>query len=158
MIRFLPVAALVMAAPALAGTAMWQNIETEMTREQVAALYPTAEQKKDRTVIKGVLILPECPASVEVYYGRGGTVSRVLVKGKASIGAACSNKVREAVIAKYGQPINKDGGENSFGQNDDEVMWNVQGLKVKFRRDETAAFRGPSWYMDYDTITAEVGL
>lgn len=153
--------ALAIASPACAAP-MWQNIESGMTREQVTALYPAAETKKNKTIIKAVEIMPTCPAKVEISYDASGGVNNVTVKGKGSLGAICSNQVREAVLAKYGEPINRDDLSSDlnrqFGLRVDNLMWSIDGVTIMFTRDENAGLAGPSWVMEYNAANQKVKL
>ena len=141
---------------------LWRDIKAGMTPSQVQALYPQGQDRKNRMwVVKKYPVLPQCPASVDIHYERGN-VESVKLSGAPSVGGGCSALIREALLTRYGQPIEaqdqRSFQDQRFGLNNDTLLWARDGVTVKFHRVGDIGMNGPSWTMEYSVVGSTVDL
>lgn len=148
--------ALSVASVAHAGTPLWQNIEAGMTREQVQSLYPQGQDRKGKMwVVRDVEVIPNCKATADIHY-ENGTVTKVVLYGKNKFLDVCEDYVRDAVLAKYGEPIEQKEHSNDFGLAYDELKWSRDGVLIRFERNQRSG--ATPWLMEYDPVGQQVVL
>jgi hypothetical protein len=82
---------------------LWKDLVSGMTKEQVAALYPTGK----------VMLTPTCEAKVITRYKNGGLslvalrLGDLMAPGKDQWNRAlqCQETVKASIVAKYGDPV-----------------------------------------------------
>ena len=153
-VKMAAVAAL-MAGPAMAQETLWQNIETGMTVEQVTTLYPNARVRRDKVEIRDYRPLPNCPSTVVIQMTPN--VSGIEVRGAGSLTGGCANEIRDALITRYGSPVDRDYDQNLFmggvlgyvTQPTDSYYWLNDGVAMRFQIRENQGLMNPSWTMEY---------
>jgi len=155
------------ATPALAGAALWSNIESAMTVAQVHALYPSGGHVRyhdDETVISDYVVTGNCQADVHIDHP-AGVVTRVRVRGAGSLGGRCSETVLTGLSSRYGQPLSRERNGGSILAREGSVyVWNrPDGVTLRFKRYTNGALGGgglghASWELTYSTVTEEINL
>src|SRR6185369_1081366 len=135
------------ASPALAGTPLWQNVEEGMTVQQVQALYPNGQLHRGGVFHGGHLDIPDyrpipdCPSTVHVYFEDGGAEA-VVVNGRGSILGLCADQVRQALLARYGQPVEDNSGSAA------NYIWIHDGVVMRYREPDRSGMSSSSWTVE----------
>lgn len=146
--------AAIIASP-VAAEPLWQNIETGMTAEQVVALYPNARVRRDKIEIRDYRPLPNCPSTVVITMRPN--VSGVEVRGAGSLTGGCSTELRDALVTRYGHPVDQDYDTNLFAGGvfgfvttpTESYYWLKDGVAMRFQKLENRGLMNPSWTMEY---------
>ena len=143
---FIAIAALT-AAPAIAGTPLWQNVEEDMTVDQVRALYPAAVQHRDRLDIRDYRPLPTCPSTVRVMF-EGGRVHAIQVRGAHSVLGLCASDIELALRARYGEPVDRDyEAPTLLSSEERQYIWVNGGVVMRLR-----VVNENQWIMEYASL------
>src|SRR4051812_5743814 len=154
-----------LAATPASAQMLWRNIEHGMTVDQVRALYPAGEHVKyqgEEILLEEIRITPECEADVHIHL-QGATVERVVLRGGASMSGRCSNRVLDALAARYGQSAAREDRRGILRRPSQDHIWNHEGIMIRFRRFGGTDFGGggllrASWELSYSPVDTSIDL
>lgn len=170
MVRFaFAAAAVLITSPTFAaGTVIWNNVDSEMTRAQVEALYPAqpgTSYREHSINIDDVAVTPKCKAESEIFFDDSGKVSEVHLKGNGSLGGRCGDEVLTALASKYGQPmVSSDRNGGILARKGNVYVWTrPDGLTMRYKQYKDGMFGGgglgaKSWELKYTHAAEAIGL
>jgi len=154
--------ALALGSPALAAE-MWGKVESGMSWDQVAALYPAEKGTKHKAgksiEVKNVAITPDCKAEANILF-KAGAVDSVVLKGNPAVAGRCAETVYTALSSKYGQAVGGGDVEGGLFARPGKIhIWNKPPLTLRFKKFEDGGdITRASWELTYSTIGAAIGL
>lgn len=153
---------------AQSGSELWNGVRSDMSRDQVEALFPArggkVKHKSQSIEIENVAVVGKCEAEAEIFFAQG-KVERIELKGKGSIAGRCADQVFSALSAKYGQPdgTNSRKGDGFLSRAGAQSIWSKPGVTMTFKQYNDNDFGGSgllqhSWRMTYSTLAQVIGL
>ena len=145
---------------------LWDKVRAGMTTAEVRALYPEGgdiDHKRNRIELDDQVILEGCEAEIDIMH-RDGVVDMVKVRGDASLGGRCSDKVLGALSAKYGQPmVERETAGSILARESEITVWNKGGITMRFKQFTNGLLRGgglggSSWELQYTASASEISL
>lgn len=154
--------ALVCSVPAMSAEMLWRDIEAGEAEASVRARYPKSKAvyHGKRHIEIGKIPMPgDCEAKSRIEF-EGGSVKSIALMGDTG---ECAEFVLTGLSEKYGKPsvVTSDSGASSI-RDSDLVVWNVNGISVKFKVDVSRGeafgipFTTKKWTVDY-RIAESVG-
>lgn len=126
---------------------LWRDIRSGMTYTEVQGLYPAEKGKvhhrKTWIAIEGVAQVASCRPEAQVYFDKAGRVRsvRLASKQRGFPATTCVDDVEAGLLAKYGEPIARNVGDDTF-------VWRNAEILVRYKRYWGA---DDSWRVIYET-------
>lgn len=153
--------------PAARAAEMWGKVESGMTWDQVAEMYPATKGTKHKPgkqiEIKDVPILDGCKAEANIMF-KADRVDAVILKGNPAVKSKCADQVLAGLSAKYGEALSREETATDLLAREGRVyIWNRLGTIMRFKRFTDGAYGGgdlmrASWELTYSTAAADIAL